>query len=88
MNKEIPAGFQLPLYRSLTEQILLAGAPKNVIVFNAMIGAFFLMTLHFIWILPFNVLIYFGSIYCTSQIDEQFFACLLRYIRKKDYYST
>lgn len=87
MEEEVPAGFRLPLYRSLTEQILLAGAPKNVIVANAVVAAFFIMTLHFFWILPLNMLIYFGSIYLTST-DEQFFACLVRYVRKKEYYST
>lgn len=84
-QQESITDFRLPICKPLTEKVLLAGAPKNVIVFNAMIAGFFLLSLHFIWILPVNAAVYFGSIYLTS-IDSQFFDCLIRYIRKKDYY--
>ncbi|WP_333595636.1 VirB3 family type IV secretion system protein [Anaerospora hongkongensis] len=80
-------GYQLPLYRSLTEQVLIAGAPKSVIVVNAMIMGIFILSLQFFWILPMNLLIHFGAIY-ISRHDEQFFDCFLRYIKAKDYYCT
>ena len=80
-------GYQLPLYRALTEQDLLLGAPKSVIVVNGVILSIFLISFHFVWILPLNLLIHFGAIY-LSQYDEQFFDCLLRYFKAKDYYCT
>ncbi|MEN6623228.1 MAG: VirB3 family type IV secretion system protein [Smithella sp.] len=82
-----PLGFRLPLYRSLTEQILLAGAPASVIVANAAIMGIFILSLQFFWIIPLNILIHFGAIYLTKQ-DPQYFDCLLKYMRTKDYYCT
>jgi type IV secretory pathway TrbD component len=86
-EEENQLGFRLPLYRSLTEQILIVGAPKSVIVVNSMVMAIFILSLHFFWIIPLNLLIHFGAIYLTKQ-DDQFFDCLLKYIRNKNYYCT
>ena len=86
-DEEQPLGFQLPLYRSLTEQILIAGAPKSVIVVNSMVMAIFILSLHFFWILPLNLIIHYGAIYLTKQ-DDQLFDCLLKYTRSKNYYCT
>lgn len=87
MKEDFPAGYRLPLYRSLTEKLLLAGAPKNVIVINAMLAAIFIIPFSFFWILPINLLVYSGSIYFTQK-DDHFFECLVRYVRKKDFYCT
>ena len=86
-KEKSPLGFRFPLYRSLTEQILLAGAPKTIIILNTVIMAIFVLSLHFIWILPLNAIIHFGAIFFTKQ-DDQFFDCLLKYIRNKNYYCT
>jgi type IV secretory pathway VirB3-like protein len=82
-----PYKYSLPLYRSLTEPILLAGAPPIMIVFNFMIMAIFLFSFHFIWILPLNAAIHFGVIYITKQ-DPQAFDCLIAYLHQKSQYNT
>lgn len=80
-------GYTLPLFRSLTEQVLFAGAPRIVIAGNCMILAFFVISMHFFWIIPLNIIVHFGAIYLTKY-DDQFFECLLGYIRKSNYYTT
>lgn len=85
--EEAPADFSLPLYRSLTEPILFAGAPRPVIVLNLVVMFIFLISLHFIWIVPLNLFIHFGAIYITKQ-DPQAFECLLVYLHQKKTYNT
>lgn len=87
MVDEFPVGFRLPLYRSLTEEILLAGAPKGMIVLNVSLMAFFIMTMHFLWIIPLNIVIHIGAVFLTKQ-DDRFFDCLRIYIGQKNYYGT
>jgi type IV secretion system protein VirB3 len=79
--------FSLPLYRALTEPILLAGAPPQMIVFNAMIFSIFVFSFHFFWIIPLNVIIHFGIIYVTKK-DPQAFECLSAYLHQKSSYQT
>ena len=80
-------GCKLPLYRALTEQLLVAGAPRSIIVLNFCLAAIFIMALHFIWILPLNIAIHCGAVY-VSKSDDQFFDALRRFLNKKKYYST
>lgn len=82
-----PYRFSLSLYRSLTEPILMAGAPPMMIVFNFMIMCIFLFSFHFIWILPLNLAIHFGVIYVTKQ-DPQAFDCLVAYLHQESSYHT
>ena len=72
MAQEIPVGFRLPLYRSLTEVVLMAGAPKGLIVLNGSLMAFFIISMHFFYIIPINILIHLGAIFLTKQ-DDRFF---------------
>lgn len=87
MAEEIPVGFRLPLYRSLTEEVLLAGAPKGMIVLNVSLMAFFILSMHFLWIIPVNIIIHIGAVFLTKQ-DDRFFDCLRIYIAQKNRYST
>lgn len=80
-------GSVLPLYRALTQQLLVAGAPRSIIVFNFCIAAIFIMALHFIWIIPLNIAIHCGAVY-VSKSDDQFFDAFRRYLHKQHYYST
>lgn len=80
-------GVELPLYRALTEQLLVAGAPRSMIVLNFCIATVFIMALHFLWIIPLNIIIHCGAAY-VSKSDDQFFDAFRRYINKKHYYSV
>ncbi|MBR2216055.1 MAG: VirB3 family type IV secretion system protein [Selenomonadaceae bacterium] len=77
----------LPLYRGLTEHVLVLGAPRSVLVANAAITFIFIMEFHFLYFLIFTVLLHFLCVY-ISRDDAQFFDCLCQYIKRKNYYST
>ena len=79
--------YELPFYRSLTEQILFLGAPRAAIMLNAMVAFLFIINFHFWYILPVNLLFHFGCIYVAKN-DDQFFDCLKVYQKKKNYYCT
>ena len=78
---------QLPMFRSLTEEILLVGAPKPLIVLNTAVAAVFILTFHFFYILLLNLAVHMVAV-SLSKKDGQFFDCLLMYIRQKNYYGT
>ena len=77
----------LPFYRSLSEQVLMLGVPKVVLVLNGLIAFLFVVNFHFWYILIVNAIVQFGAIY-LAQNDDQFFECLQKNQRKKNYYST
>ena len=79
--------YVLPFYRSLSEQILLLGAPKEILMANGILMLLFIVDLGFYMIIPINILLHFGCIY-VSKNDEQFFDCLREYRKKKNYYCT
>jgi Type IV secretory pathway, VirB3-like protein. len=87
MAKDSVPWQELPFYLSLSEQLLLLGAPKPVLAINALVAFLFIVNLNFYWIIPINILVHFGCIYLARN-DQQFFDCLRAYIPKKDYYST
>lgn len=88
MNEdEFPPGFQLPLFRALTEQDLMSGVPRKVMVLNGMMFLILVFVLHSWWIIPLNILVHLGAMALTKQ-DEQFFDCFSRYVKKKNYYGT
>lgn len=81
------AWFELPFYRSLTEQILFLGVPRSAIMVNALVAFLFIINFHFRYILPMSLLFHFGCIY-VARSDDQFFNCLRVYQSKKNFYST
>lgn len=87
MAKERIPWHDLPFYTSLSEQLLLLGAPKSVLIVNGLVMMLFIVDLQFLYIIPISLLVHFGCIY-LSRNDSQFFDCLREYIHKKNYYST
>ena len=85
-NASLP-WFELPFYRSLTEQILFLGAPRAAIMVNALVAFLFIINFHFFYIIPISLLFHFGCIY-VARSDDQFFDCLKVYQTKKNYYCT
>ena len=79
--------YELPLFRGLTEQVLVFGVPRKVIAFNVLTAILFIMDFHFFWIIPICIAMHFGAIY-ICQGGDPFFDCLASYMRKKNYYST
>ena len=79
----------LPVFRSLTETILYMDGPREFIIWNLGIAAFFLLCfgLKFWPILVMNVIAHFTVRYFSLE-DAQFFECFHRYWAKRDYYAA
>lgn len=77
----------LPIYRSLTEQILILGVPKPILVLNFLVAFLFCFNLHFYYIIPISIVVHCGAIYLAKN-DDQFFDCMKLYQGKRNYYST
>lgn len=78
-------GFQVPLYRSLTEPVLLAGAPRAVAVVNGTIAAALGLGLRLwlagliLWIVGHSIAVF------AAKRDPDFVDVLLRHLRQRSY---
>jgi type IV secretion system protein VirB3 len=78
-------GFEVPLYRSLTEPVLLAGAPRAVAVVNGTIAAALGLGLRLwvagliLWVLGHSI-----AVFATKR-DPAFVEVLLRHLRQRSY---
>ena len=79
------AGFEVPLHRSLTEPILLAGAPRTVAIVNGTIAAALGLGLR-LWIagMAFGLIGHAVAVYAAKR-DAQFVEVLGRHLRHKAY---
>lgn len=79
-------GFQVPLYRSLTEPVLLAGAPRAVAVVNGTIAAALGLGLRLwlagliLWIVGHSIAVF------AAKRDPHFVEVLLRHLRQRSYW--
>lgn len=80
-------GFNIPLHRSLTEPILLAGVPRTLAILNGTVAAAFGIGLQSFYVLPVCFVFHVAAIILTKR-DPQFFECFRRHIKQKRYYST
>jgi len=80
-------GFEVPLYRSLTEPILLAGAPRVVAVVNGTIAAALGLGLRLwiaglvLWVLGHSIAVF------AAKRDPDFVEVLRRHLRQRTYLS-
>jgi type IV secretion system protein VirB3 len=78
-------GFEVPLYRSLTEPVLLAGAPRDVAVVNGTIAAALGLGLQLwvagliLWVLGHSLAVF------AAKRDPAFVEVLLRHLRQRSY---
>ncbi len=77
----------LPLFSSLTDQILLYGTPRMVLMINILITMIFIVNFDFYYIILITVPLQFFCIYLTKG-DPQFFDTYFKYVGKQNYYST
>jgi type IV secretion system protein VirB3 len=76
-------GFQVPVHRSLTEPILLGGAPRSVAIGNGTLAAAVGLGLQ-LW-LPGLALWLFGHALAVwgARVDPQFVAVLARHLKHR-----
>ena len=79
----VPEGFEVPLHRSLTEPILMAGAPRGVAILNGTISAALGLGLQ-MWISGLMLLITVHALAVfAAKRDPHFLDVLLRHIRQR-----
>ncbi len=78
-------GYTAPLHRSLTEPILLAGAPRSVAILNGTIAAALGLGLQLwlagivYWLVAHGICVY------AAKRDPKFMEVLIRHVRHKGY---
>lgn len=78
-------GYEVPLYRSLTEPILLAGAPRAVAVVNGTLAAAIGLGLRLwlaglvLWVVGHSIAVF------VAKRDPDFVPVLLRHLRQRTY---
>ena len=80
-------GFEIPLHKSLTEKILIMGAPREMTIINGTLGAAFGLGLRSWYIVPICLVFQMVAAALTKR-DPQFFDCFRRHIKQRKYYST
>jgi type IV secretion system protein VirB3 len=82
MSPESPIsaeGFEVPLHRSLTQPIMLAGLPRNFCLLLWTTVAAFVLGLHQVWILPIGLAMH-ALFAAVARRDPFFFDVFLRAI--------
>lgn len=78
-------GFEVPLHRSLTEPILLGGAPRSIAIVNGTIAAALGLGLQMwlagilLWIVGHSLAVF------AAKRDPEFATVLIRHLRQKAY---
>ncbi|MGE5607302.1 MAG: VirB3 family type IV secretion system protein [Bacteroidota bacterium] len=87
MAEEKVEGYEIPIHRSLTEQILLGGVPRTIAIMNGSIGAALGLGAQSWYVIPICIVTHILAVIATKK-DPQFFDCLRRHMKLKSYYST
>lgn len=80
-------GFEVPLHRSLTEPILLAGAPRNIAILNGTIAAALGLGLQMwlagilVWAVAHSLSVF------AARRDPAFAPVLIRHLRQKAWFA-
>ncbi len=80
-------GFEIPIHRSLTQTLLMAGAPREVTLINGTVSTALVLGLHSWYGLPVGLVLHLIAVAAAKQ-DPQCFATLRRQIKQKSYYSV
>lgn len=80
-------GFSVPVHRSLTQPILLGGAPREFAILNGTIGAALLLGLHSYLGVPICIALHGVAVALTKQ-DPSFLDTFRRHINHKPYYGV
>lgn len=79
------SGFEIPIHRSLTERILLAGVPREAALLNATFTAAFVFGLQCWYALPIGIGLHWLALRLTRH-DDRFFDVLRRALRFRAFY--
>ena len=80
-------GFEIPIHRSLSEQILMGGVPRTIALLNGTMVAALGLGLHSLMAFPVGILIHLLALAAT-RTDPHFFSCFRRHVKQKDLYTV
>ena len=80
-------GFSVPIHRSLTQPILLGGAPREFAIMNGSFGAALLFGMHSLLGVPICLLLHIVAVTLAKQ-DPSFLDTFRRHINHKPYYGV
>lgn len=86
MEHEIP-GYTVPLYRSLTTPLLLAGAPRAMAILNGTLTTALGLGLHCLYAIPLGVVVHVVAVLAAKH-DPQYFEVLRAHLHRKPYYAA
>lgn len=86
-DEKVPKGYFIPLHKSLTEQILNFGVPRDFFYRNIIISLGIVTATNFYFFLVFSVVVHMVMAYYTKR-DDQYFAALMRHIDTRRYYDA
>ena len=78
-------GFEVPIHRSLTQILMIAGAPREITIVIGTFTAAIVLGLHSLTGLPFGFGLHLLAV-AVSRRDPQFFATFRRQLRQRRYY--
>ena len=79
-------GFQVPIHRSLTQVIMIAGVPRELAIVNGTLTAALVLGMHSLLGLPVGFVLHVLSV-AISKRDPHFLGTFRRHLRQKRYYS-
>lgn len=74
-------GYEIHVHQSLTVPLTMAGVPRDVMIFNGMMTASFVMVLHTLWILPFSLIIHLVFV-SASRADPEIGPVIVRHLKQ------
>lgn len=79
-------GFEVPIHRSLTQTIMIAGVPRELAIVNRTLTSALVLGMHSFWGLLVGFVMHVLAV-AISKSDPQFLSTFRRHIRQKRYYS-
>lgn len=79
-------GFEVPIHRSLTQTIMIAGAPREITIINGTLTAAIVLGMQSFIGLPVGIMVQALAV-AISKRDPQFFATFRRQVCQKRFYS-
>jgi type IV secretory pathway TrbD component len=78
-------GFEVPIHRSLTQVILIAGVPREFALLNGTLTAALVFGMHSLFALPLGIIAHMFAVRLTKR-DPQFMQTFRRHLHQKEFY--
>ena len=78
---QMPNGFIVPIHRSLTMSVMIAGLPRKIAILNGTVIIAFVIGAHSLWILPVGIVTHLVLV-ALHRRDPEILAVLKRNINR------